>query len=168
MPEVLGPDDLGQLTLILNSTKCLNLNPIMPGVLRPDDLGQLTLIPSSTKCLNLNPIMSGVLEPNDLGQLTLIPNSIKCLNLNPIMTGVLGPNDLGQLTLILSFFKHLNLNLNILLKIPIWAYCICCYPVTIGDDYSIYALTQVSKPFQLDLSYNMLYLPNITIHTIQI
>ena len=39
MPEVLGPDDLGYLTLIRNSHKCLNLNFIMPEVLRPDDLG---------------------------------------------------------------------------------------------------------------------------------
>ena len=39
MPEILGPDDLGQLTLIRSSHKCLNLNSIMPEILRPDDLG---------------------------------------------------------------------------------------------------------------------------------
>ena len=39
MPGVLGPDDLGWLTLFPSSTKCLNLNLIMPGVLGPDDLG---------------------------------------------------------------------------------------------------------------------------------
>ena len=38
MPEVLGPDDLGYLTLNYSSYKCLNLNPIMPKVLNPDDL----------------------------------------------------------------------------------------------------------------------------------
>ena len=64
MPEVLRPIDLGQLTLIRSSHKCLNLNPIMPEVLGPDDLGQLTLIRSSYKCLNLNPIMPEVLIDN--------------------------------------------------------------------------------------------------------
>ena len=39
MPEVLELDDLGQLTLIRSSLKCLNLNPIMPEVLGLDDLG---------------------------------------------------------------------------------------------------------------------------------
>ena len=63
------------------------------------------------------------------------------------MPGVLGPDDLGKLALILSFFKYLNLNLNILLKIPIWVYCIYCYLVTIEDAYSIYALTQVLNLF---------------------
>ena len=63
------------------------------------------------------------------------------------MPGVLGPDDLGKLALILSFFKYLNLNLNILLKIPIWVYCIYCYPVTIEDAYSIYVLTQVLNLF---------------------
>ena len=58
MPEVLGPDDFGWLTLIRSSFKCLNLNPIMPGVLGPDDLGWLTLVLSSFKCLNLNSIMT--------------------------------------------------------------------------------------------------------------
>ena len=58
--------DLGQLTLICSSLKCLNLNPIMPEVLGPDDLGQLTLTLSSLKCLNLNPIMPEILEPDDL------------------------------------------------------------------------------------------------------
>ena len=43
----------------------------MSGVLGPDDLGWLTLVPSSLECLNLNPIMIGVLEPDDLGQLKL-------------------------------------------------------------------------------------------------
>ena len=47
MPEVLGPDDLGWLTLVLSAFKCLNLNLIIPGVLGPDDLGWLALIPSS-------------------------------------------------------------------------------------------------------------------------
>ena len=119
----------------------------MPGVLGPDDLGQLTLSLSSIKCLNLNPIMPRVLGPDGLGQLTLFLSSIKCLNLNSIMTEVLGLDDLGQLTLILSFFKYLNLNLSILLKIPIWVSRIYCYPVTIEDAYSIYALTQVLNFF---------------------
>ena len=101
-----------------SSFKCLNLNPIMLGVVGPDDLGQLTLFLSSIKCLNLNPIMPGILGPDDLGQLTLFPNSTECLNLNSIMTGVLGPDDLGQLTLVLSFFKYLNSSLSILLKFP--------------------------------------------------
>ena len=147
MPGVLGPDDLGQLTLVLSSIKCLNLNPIMFGVLGPDDLGQLTLVLSSIKCLNLNPIMPGVLRPNDLGQLTLVLSSIKCLNLNPIMLGVLGLDDLGQLTLILSFFKYFNLHLSMLLKILIWVSCIYCYPIIIEYAYSIYALTQVLNLF---------------------
>ena len=47
MHGVLGPDDLGWLTLFLSSFKYLNLNPIMHGVLRPDDLGWLALILSS-------------------------------------------------------------------------------------------------------------------------
>ena len=63
------------------------------------------------------------------------------------MPGVLRPDDLGKLAFILSFFKHLNLNLNLLLKIPIWAYCIYFYPFTIRDAYSIYALTQVLNLF---------------------
>ena len=54
MTGVLGPNDLGWLTLVLNSFKCLNLNSIMPGLLGPDDLGWLTLTLSSLKCLNLN------------------------------------------------------------------------------------------------------------------
>ena len=98
--------------LPFSSHKCLNLNPIMPEVLKPDDLGQLTLIRSSHKCLNLNPIMPKVFGPDDLGQLTLIRNSHKCLNLNPIMPKVLRPNDLGQLTFIRSSHKCLNLNSN--------------------------------------------------------
>ena len=61
MPRVLGPDDLGWLTLVLNSFKCLNLNSIMIGVLEPDDLGWLTLVLNYLKCLNLNSIMTGVL-----------------------------------------------------------------------------------------------------------
>ena len=44
MPEVLGPDYLGWLTLVLNSFKCLNLNSIITRVLGPDDLGWLTLV----------------------------------------------------------------------------------------------------------------------------
>ena len=36
------------MPFVLSSTKCLNLNPIMPGVLGPDDLGQLTLFPYTT------------------------------------------------------------------------------------------------------------------------
>ena len=47
MPGILGPDDLGWLTLVLSSFKCLNLNSIMHGVLGPDDLGWLTLALSS-------------------------------------------------------------------------------------------------------------------------
>ena len=47
MTEVLRPNDLGWLTLVLNSFKCLNLNSIMSGVLRLDDLGWLTLVLSS-------------------------------------------------------------------------------------------------------------------------
>ena len=35
----LGPNDLGWLTLVRSSLKCLNLNPIMTEVLGPDDLG---------------------------------------------------------------------------------------------------------------------------------
>ena len=91
--------------------------------------------------------MPGVLRPDDLGYLTLFPIFTKCLNLNPIMRGVLGPYDLGKLALILSFFKYLNLNLRILLKIPIWVSSIYCYPVTIEDACSIYALTQVLNLF---------------------
>ena len=45
--------------------KCLNLNSIMSRVLGPDDLGWLTLVLSSFKCLNLNSIMFGVLRPDD-------------------------------------------------------------------------------------------------------
>ena len=112
----------------------------MPGVLGPDDLGQLTVVLSSIKCLNLNSIMPRVLGPDDLGQLTLVLGSIKCLNLNSIMPRVLGSDDLGQLILILSFSKYLNLNPSVLLKIPIWVSYICCQPVTIEDDYSIYML----------------------------
>ena len=47
MPEVLRPDDLGWLALVLYSFKCLNINSIMPEVLGPDDLGWLTLVLSS-------------------------------------------------------------------------------------------------------------------------
>ena len=57
MTGILGPDDLaddlGWLTLVLNSFKCLNLNSIMTGVLEPDDLGSLTLVLNSFKYLNL-------------------------------------------------------------------------------------------------------------------
>ena len=67
MPRVLGLDDLGWLTLVLSSFKCLNLNPIMHGAYRPDNLGWLTLVLSSFKYLNLNPIMHGVLGSDDLG-----------------------------------------------------------------------------------------------------
>ena len=38
MLGVFEPDDLGWLTLVLSSFKCLNLNSFMPGVLGPDDL----------------------------------------------------------------------------------------------------------------------------------
>ena len=65
MPGVLGPDDLGRLTLVLSSFKCLNLNSIMPGVLGSDDLGWLTLVLSSFKCLNLNSMIE-VFGPDDL------------------------------------------------------------------------------------------------------
>ena len=58
------------MLFVLNSFKCLNLNSIMHGVLGPDDLGRLTLVLSSFKCLNLNSIMPGVLGPDDLGWLT--------------------------------------------------------------------------------------------------
>ena len=112
----------------------------MPGVLEPDDLGQLTLILSSVKCLNLNSIMTRILGPDDLGWSTLVLNSFKCLNLNSIMTEVFRPSDLGQLTLTLSFFKYLNLNLSVLRKTPIWVNYTYCYPVTFEDAYSIYAL----------------------------
>ena len=112
----------------------------MPGVLGPYDLGQLTLVLSSFKCLNLNSIMTGILGPDDLGWLTLVLNSFKCLNLNSIMTEVFGPGNLGQLTLTLSFFKYLNLNLSVLLKIPTWVNYTYCYPVTFEDAYPIYAL----------------------------
>ena len=112
----------------------------MPRFLGPDDLGQLTLVLSSFKCLNLNSIMTVVLGPDDLGQLTLVLNSFKGLNLNSIMTEVFGPGDLVQLTLTLSFFKYLNLNLSVLLKISIWVNYTYCYPVTFEDAYSIYAL----------------------------
>ena len=81
MLVVLGLDDLGQLELIVNPLKCLNLNPIMPEVIGPDDLGQLALIANSLKCLDLNPIMPKVLGPDGLGQLTLIQNSRERLNL---------------------------------------------------------------------------------------
>ena len=134
--------------LLFRSYKCLNLNSIMPEVLRPDDLGQLTLICNSYKCLNLNSIMPQVLEPDDLGQLTLIRSyhkcltlirsSHKCLNLNSIMPEVLKPDDLGQLTLVLSFFKYLNLSLSILFKVPIRVGYIYCYLVSIKDAYSVH------------------------------
>ena len=121
----------------------------MPGVLGPDDLGQLTLVLSSIKCLNLNSIMLGVLGPDDLGQLTLVLNSFKCLNLNSIMTEVFRPGDLGQLTLTLSFFKYLKLSLSILLKVPIWVSHIYYYLVTIEDAYLVHAWTQVLDLFSL-------------------
>ena len=53
MPGVFGPDDLGWLTLVRSSFKCLNLNSIMPEVLGPDDLGWLTLICSPFKVFKL-------------------------------------------------------------------------------------------------------------------
>ena len=112
----------------------------MPGVLGPNDLGQLTLVLSFFKCLNLNSIMTGILGPDDLGWLTLVLNSFKCLNLNSIMTEVFRPGDLGQLTLTLSFFRYSNLNLSVLLKIPIWVNDTYCYPVAFEDAYPIYAL----------------------------
>ena len=107
MPEVLEPDDLGQLILIRSSLKCLNLNPIMPEILAPDDLGQLTLIRSSLRCLNLNPIMTEVLAPDDLVQLTLIRSSHKCLNLNPIMPEILRLNDLNGLASQYHAYRYL-------------------------------------------------------------
>ena len=58
------------LFIVHSSFKCLNLNSIMPEVLGPEDLGWLTLVCSSFKCLNLNPIMLGVLGPDDSGWLT--------------------------------------------------------------------------------------------------
>ena len=112
----------------------------MPGVLGLDDLGQLTLVISSIKCLNLNSIMTGVLGPDDLGWLTLVLNSFKCLNLNSTMTEVFELGDLVQLTFTLSFFKYLNLNLSILLEIPIWVNYTYCYPVTFEDAYVTFAL----------------------------
>ena len=112
----------------------------MPGVLGPDDLGWLTLVLSTFKYLNLNPIMTGVLGPDDLGRLTLVLSSFKCLNLNSIITGVLGLDDLGWLALTLSFFRYSNLNLSVLLKIPIWVNYTYCHPVTFKDTYSTYAL----------------------------
>ena len=60
MPGVFGPDDLGQLTLVLNSFKCLNLNSIMTEIFGPGDLGLLTLTLSFFKYLNLN--LSGLLK----------------------------------------------------------------------------------------------------------
>ena len=42
MPEVLGPDDLGWLTLIRSSHKGLNLNSITPKVLELNDFNGLT------------------------------------------------------------------------------------------------------------------------------
>ena len=68
MPGVLGPDDLGQLTLILSYTKCLNLNPIMHGVLGSDDLDKLAFILGFFKYLNLN-----------LGILFKIPIRVSCI-----------------------------------------------------------------------------------------
>ena len=62
----LGRDNLGYLTLVLSSIKCLNLNSIISGVLGPDDLGWLTLVLNSLKCLNLNSIMTDVFELSDL------------------------------------------------------------------------------------------------------
>ena len=75
MLDILGPDDLGQLTFIPRYTKCLNLNPIMPSVLEPDGLGQLTLI-------GLDPIMPSVLGPDDLDKIALILSFYKYVSLN--------------------------------------------------------------------------------------
>ena len=44
MPEVLGPDDLGYLTLNYSSYKCLNLNSITLEILGPNDMNWLTPI----------------------------------------------------------------------------------------------------------------------------
>ena len=118
MPDILGPDDLGQSTFIPRYTKCLNLNPIMPNVLGLDDLGQLTLILRYTKYLNLNPIMPSVLEPG---------------NLDEISTH--------------SEFPYVSLNFSMSHEIPIRVYCIYCYLVTTEDTYSIYALTHVVNLF---------------------
>ena len=57
MPEVFGLDGLGQLTLILRYTKCLNLNPIMPSVLGPVDLDEISTH-SKFLCVSLNFSMS--------------------------------------------------------------------------------------------------------------
>ena len=91
MPEVLGPDDFGQLTLICNSHKCLNLNSIMPKVLGSDDLGQLTLICNSYKCLNLNSATPKVLRLNDMNKLTPHCYDYKRLNDFYVAIKYLGP-----------------------------------------------------------------------------
>ena len=80
MPRVLGPDDLGWLTLVLSSFKSLNLNSIMSGVLGPDDLSWLTLIRGSHKGLNLNLITPKVLERNDLSGLRSQCHAYRYLN----------------------------------------------------------------------------------------
>ena len=119
----------------------------MLDILGPDDLGQLTFIPRYTKCLNLNPIMPSVLGPGGLSQLILIPSYTKYLKLDPIMPSVLEPDDLDKLALILSFCKYVSLNFSISLEIPIRVYCIYCYAVTTEDTYSIYVLTHVLNLF---------------------
>ena len=81
--------------LLFSSHKCLNLNPIMPEVLGPDDLGQLTPIRNSNKCLNLNSIIPKVLKPDGLDQLTFHYSSHKRLNLNSIMPEVLRQDGLA-------------------------------------------------------------------------
>ena len=95
----------------------------MPGVPRPDDLGQLTLISSSIKCLNLNPIMSGVLGPDDLGQLILVSSSIKCSNLNPIIHGS-DDLDMLAFILGFFKYLNLNLNISLEIPIRVcYIYC---------------------------------------------
>ena len=52
MPELLGLDNLGQLALICNSHKCLNLNSATPKVLGLNDMNKLTPHCYDYKCLD--------------------------------------------------------------------------------------------------------------------
>ena len=54
MTGVLGPDDLGLLTLVLKFFTCLNLNSIMTEAFGPGDLGWLTLTLGFFRYSNLN------------------------------------------------------------------------------------------------------------------
>ena len=54
MTRVLGPDDLGWLTLVLKFFTCLNLNSIMTEAFGPGDLGWLILTLSFFRYSNLN------------------------------------------------------------------------------------------------------------------